>query len=73
MSTELRAPQSEKGSYVPITPGDTPLIHLASSTEEQAWTRLLEDARHMPYPDKDAFQKRGYSVEFWPGWEADNG
>lgn len=49
--------------YIPITPGGSYLAHLESPTEEQAWDKLMEDASHMPYPDKQAFIDRGYTVE----------
>ena len=52
--------------YVPITPGDTPCIWLASETEDEAWNKLLEDAAHMPYDGKQGFIARGYTVEEWP-------
>lgn len=50
-------------SYVPVTPGGTFLYHLQSSTEDEAWKKLLKDAAHMPYITKENFIKRGYSVE----------
>lgn len=52
-------------SFVPYTPGGTPLMHLKSKTEEQAWQKLLQEAAHMPYKGKEGFQKRGYTVEQW--------
>lgn len=52
-----------KKKYVPITPGGTICIWLASKTEEAAWRKLLEDAAHMPYKTKENFIKRGYTVE----------
>lgn len=57
------------GAYVPFTPGGTMCIWLASSTEQQAWDRLLKDAAHMPYNGKAGFIQRGYTVEFIPGVE----
>lgn len=50
------------GKYVPITPGGTPLIHLAADTNEEAWSALMEDAVGMPYESKEEFETRGYTV-----------
>ena len=50
-------------SYVPVTPGGTVCMWLESSTEEEAWERLLKDAAHMPYDGKEGFIQRGYTVE----------
>ena len=64
--------------FVPITPGGSPVIWgaggrrgklNAAQTEPQAWANLLEDAAHMPYPNKAAFIKRGYTVEKWEGFQ----
>jgi len=52
--------------FVPITPGGSACVHLASKTEVEAWKKLLKDAAHMPYKTKENFQKRGYTVEEWP-------
>jgi len=52
--------------YVPHTSAGTACIWLAAKTEEQAWKNLLKDAAHMPYVTKEAFIKRGYTVEAWP-------
>lgn len=54
-------------SYVPITPGGTPCIWLASESEDEAWEKLLIEGAHMPYKTKENFQKRGYVVEEWRG------
>lgn len=51
--------------YVPVTPAGTPITWLASNTEDEAWQKLLNDAAHMPYKNKEAFIKRGYTVEKW--------
>lgn len=51
--------------FVPITPAGTPLAHLESRTEEEAWEKLLKDAAHMPYKGKQGFVDRGYTVEGW--------
>jgi hypothetical protein len=66
---------SKRGTwFVPITPAGTPVIYgagqrtgklNAASTAAQAWKNLMEDAAHMPYKDKAAFVKRGYTVEQW--------
>lgn len=48
--------------FVPFTPAGSMLAHLEADSEEQAWDNLMEDAAHMPYPDKDAFINRGYEV-----------
>lgn len=50
-------------SYLPFTPTGTPLTHLKSKTEDEAWKKLLKDAAHMPYKTKENFIKRGYTVE----------
>ena len=57
--------------YVPVTPGGTILIHLESRSNKRAGAKLMEDARHMPYPDKQAFIDRGYTVEEWVTDEQD--
>ena len=49
--------------YVPVTPGGTPCTWLASTTEAEAWAKLLKDAAHMPYVGIEGFKKRGYTVE----------
>lgn len=36
---------------------------LRSRTEDEAWSKLLKDAAHMPYKTKENFIKRGYTVE----------
>lgn len=51
--------------YFPETPAGTVLTHLESKTEEEAWAKLLKDARHMPYKTKEDFIKRGYKVLPW--------
>ncbi len=38
-------------------------MHLERPTEDEAWAALMKDAAHMPYPDKQAFIDRGYTVE----------
>ena len=50
-------------SWIPVTPGGTICMWLESDTEEEAWTALMNDAAHMPYPDQAAFEERGYTVE----------
>jgi len=61
---------TKKGfGFVPFTPAGSCLMHLAAPTEEEAWKNLMHDARHMPYPDKAAFIKRGYTVEDSSKWE----
>jgi hypothetical protein len=56
--------------FVPITPGGTACIWLASSTREEAIKKLLKDAEHMPYKTWANFEKRGYTIEKM-GWEDD--
>lgn len=51
--------------FIPVTPAGMLCIWLESETEDDAWEALMKDASHMPYPDKDAFIKRGYTVEKW--------
>lgn len=53
-------------SFVPVTPGGTPLIGLAAKTEDLAINRLLIDAAHMPYGTWENFEHRGYSIEEYP-------
>lgn len=48
--------------YVPVTPGGTVCTWLESSTEDEAWEKLLEDASHMPYDGREGFEARGYTV-----------
>ena len=50
-------------SWVPVTPGGTVCIWLESNTEDEAWKKLLIDAAHMTYNDKQGFIDRGYTVE----------
>jgi hypothetical protein len=52
-----------KKVYIPVTPAGTYCDWLSSKTEEKAWERLMEDAKHMPYGTKENFIKRGYRVE----------
>lgn len=58
-------------AYVPITPDGTPLVNLSSLTEAVAWEVLMDEASHMPYGSRAAFEERGYTVAHWPGWEAE--
>lgn len=51
--------------WIPETPAGTPLFHLRSTTEDQAWDKLLKEAAHMPYKTKANFQARGYKVLRW--------
>jgi len=53
----------KKGNWFPVTPGGTICIWLEANTEEEAWSKLLKDAKHMPYVTKENFIKRGYTVE----------
>lgn len=55
--------KKRKSTFIPVTPAGTPCDWLASSTEEEAWKKLLKDAAHMPYKTKENFIKRGYTVE----------
>lgn len=50
-------------TWIPVTPGGTVCMWLESDTEDEAWAALMEDAGHMPYPNKEAFIERGYTVE----------
>lgn len=56
---------NKKPVFIPETPAGTPLTHLKSRTEEEAWQKLLKDAAHMPYKTKENFIKRGYRVGQW--------
>lgn len=53
----------KNGDYIPHTPSDTGLYHLAAKTEAEAWAKLLKVAAHMPYKGIEGFKKRGYTVE----------
>jgi hypothetical protein len=48
--------------WFPVTPGGTLVTWLPADTAEEAWAKLLEDAKHMPYKGKQGFKDRGYSV-----------
>lgn len=50
-------------SFIPVTPGGSICADLESDTEDEAWTALMKAAAHMPYPNKQAFIDRGYTVE----------
>lgn len=52
----------EKNPYVPCTPAGTPLVNLASKSEEEAWKKLEIDTRAI-YSDRKALVERGYTVE----------
>ena len=58
-------------AWIPITPAGTPLVNLSARTEAVAWEALMGEGAHMPYPDKAAWIERGYTVEHWPGWQAE--
>jgi hypothetical protein len=64
-STNKAPRQAPDYQYVPVTPGGTACVWLASPTEDEAWAKLLIDAQHMPYKTKEGFVKRGYTVERW--------
>ena len=51
-----------KIAYVPVTPGGSLIMHLEAKSEEEAWNKLLKDAGHMPYKNKEGFIKRGYTI-----------
>lgn len=51
--------------YVPVTPGDTVLMHLEADTEEKAIKNLLKDAAHMPYDGWEGFKDRGYYIAWY--------
>lgn len=51
-----------KITYIPQTPGGTDCDWLEADTEDKAWENLMKDAAHMPYPNKQAFIDRGYTV-----------
>ena len=42
-----------KVAYVPVTPGGSLIMHLEAKSEEEAWNKLLKDAGHMPYKNKE--------------------
>jgi hypothetical protein len=39
---------------------------LPGETKDEAWSKLLHDAAHMPYKGKHEFMHRGYSVRQLP-------
>jgi len=49
--------------FIPFTPAGSIILDCAAPTEDKAWAKLLKAAAHMPYPDKAAFVRRGYTVE----------
>lgn len=49
--------------YVPSTPAGSFLIEHESATEEEAWKKLLEATRHMPYRTVQDLKDRGYTVD----------
>lgn len=51
-----------KNKFYPVTPAGTVCYWLPSETEDEAWEKLMEDAAHMPYRNKQAFVERGYTV-----------
>lgn len=61
---------TETELFVPVTPGETILTHLAAKTEEEAIANLLKDAAHMPYHGWSCtkknciggFKERGYEI-----------
>ena len=55
--------------FVPVTPAGTPLIELKGFTKQQAINNLLRFAAHMPYGDWPGFERRGYKIESWVGWQ----
>lgn len=63
MTNSYQKSQKTTKKYVPVTPGGTPCVWLASDTEDAAWGELLKDAAHMPYPGIQGFKQRGYTVE----------
>lgn len=58
-------------SFIPVTPAGTLVIGLAAETREEAISRLLFDASHMPYGSWKAMKKRGYTIEELPEIEAE--
>ncbi|MDE2098476.1 MAG: hypothetical protein KGL39_14580 [Patescibacteria group bacterium] len=59
-------------SFIPVTPGGTPIVDLAAPTRDEAIRRLLIDAAHMPYGTWKNFEKRGYTIEEWPDYPAED-
>lgn len=59
-------------SWIPVTPAGTPVTGLASDTYQEAVRRLLIDAAHMPYGNWEMFQQRGYTIEEFPEFPAEN-
>lgn len=58
-------------SFIPVTPAGTLVVGLAAETREEAISRLLFDASHMPYRNWKAFQRRGYTIEEVPEIDAE--
>ena len=69
------SPRKIQGYYVPVTPAGSTMLYgmdgkmLAAKTEAGAWANLMREGAHMPYKDKTAFVKRGYTVEYWENWQ----
>ncbi len=65
-----KAAESGEAVFVPVTPGGTILVNLASRTEQGAIDNLLQDAAHMPYHGWSCtdmgciggFKERGYEI-----------
>ena len=62
LTERIEQEQRPMTRYYPVTPGGTVCTWLESSTEDEAWDKLMVDAAHMPYEDKQAFITRGYTV-----------
>jgi len=56
-----------KDPFVPITPGDSPIIELMSKSEDEVWAKILEATKGMLYKNKADLINRGYTVEKWYG------
>jgi hypothetical protein len=56
----------KSGIYVPITPGGSACLWLASGAEDAAWDRLTKE-----YPGtKASLVHLGYTVEFWEDFKS---
>lgn len=56
----VREQKPKRAVWVPITPDGIVMVHLAATTEDAAWVKLLRDA---PYPSVSTLKARGYLVE----------
>lgn len=56
----------KRGGWLPFTPGGSPLLKLASSSEASAWRNLFRNQKDLHYSGRTEFEKRGFSVKYDP-------